>query len=259
MNSSSSRAASNIETSQLSMTLDEAWANILPFLDIPTSPRVFQSFRQQYAAYMEPKYLRWNPIAHLYEQFIFSKEDDILPPTSESIHQPLYFRSNVNLSSKGIAQPKGVRIHLFTTSDSEEFHLEEVSSMFIRLSTSDCGSDDFELNVVSFFEHLITSRLRSLKNFKLSRFNMIDWLWKWLSQLDLDWVHYTSNPTGGLFTVPQDCLKPGKLHMDLRNGSNVYLFPKLPPSLEELSLHISVPCLNATSVNISHCRNLRRM
>ena len=260
MKSSSSRTASNIETSQLSMTPDEAWANILPFIDMPISPRVYQSFHQHYTAYMEAQYLPWNPIAHLYRQLIFSKGDNILPPTSESIQQPLYFRPDVNIRLNEIEQPEEIRIHAFTTSNSMDVDLNQVSSIIIEPSTSSHTSGYFDYSTLPFLERLFTkSYLGNLKNFKLTGFTMnADNLWSCLSRLDLDWVHYTPPHAMGSF-VFYDYPKPYRLHMNLREGFDLFYFPRLPYLLKELSLHISNPCNHENVVDIDHCRNLEKM
>ena len=255
--------ASNIETSQLPTTPEEALANISTFFDlstsIPSHSRVFQSFLERYVAYMEAGCLSWKLIGYLYEQLIFSKGGDIPPLTLKDICKPRYFQPNVNLSSKEIEQPKEIRIHVFTTSDSGQVHLNEISSMVIEPSISNCDLDDFELSVVPFLEHLLTNCLENLNTFKLSGFSMTGWLWNCLSRLNLDWVHFTPRYAGGNFTFPYDPPKPKKLHMNLLESFNLFSFPRPPSLVEELSLHIFNPQNGEWPICMDHCRNLKKM
>ena len=260
------------DTTQLSMTPDEALAKIQPFLSFsisdPTNCRLVHSFRQHYGEYMEARYLPWNPLGHLYEQLMFSRGGDIIPPTPERICQPLYFRPNVNLSSAGAEQSGKIQIHVFTTSDSEKVHLNEISSMIIESSTwsysldesiSSYSLDEFSLGAEYFVKTLFRCNLVSLRKFKLSGFRMTPWLWDFLSQLDLDCVHYTPRYVGGNLYFRYGLQKPERFHMNLRESFDLSSFPILPRLLKEISLHISNPLHNESHVNLECCNSLEKM
>ena len=263
---SSSQSTSNTETSQLPMTSVDALAEILPFLDLANSAsshtRIIPSFYQYYAAYMEPQYLPLNPIAHLYEQLLFSRGHNIIPPTPETIYRPLYFLLNVNLSLEGIRQPVGMRIHIFTTSDSKEIRFDEIVSMAIELLYY--TQIDVRIEALEFLKALVKNPLHKLTNLRLSGFLLSGSLFASLSKLSLDWLHLIHPMLGcgdfGFLSLDlTSALGFTRLHMEFRGVCDLSVFPKLPSSLKEFSLHISGVYPPSLPISLHNCTSLKKM
>ena len=205
-------------------------------------------------------YPLWDHKSFLYEQLLFSGGAPISQPAPEMRPQLRYFRPNVKLPLEETGQPKRIQIHVFTTSGSEKFNLDEVTSMVIEPSTSNCGldlSDDPEFEY--FLEYLSPGRLKNLKNFKLFGFEMTKWLWDWLYSLNLDWVHYTPPHKGGCFDSLPQHLAYMRLHMNLGERLDLSSLPSTPRSVKELSLHISNPLNSKYMVTFYDCINLEKM
>jgi hypothetical protein len=132
--------APKTETPQLPMSSGEALAKFFSSLGDSTEtsigPRVTQSFHRHYEAYMEPRYLPFNPHAHIYEQLIFSRGRDIRLPTPESICQPLYFLPNVNLSFE-VTTPRREMPGFFLVPDSNEIRSEDAPKFVDNLEAMD--------------------------------------------------------------------------------------------------------------------------
>ena len=252
-------------SSQLPTTPDEALTKIQSFLDFsisdPSNSRVVQSFRQHYTEYIKANNLSWNLIGYLYEQLMFLRGDDITPPTGEDICQSRFFRPNVNFSLEGVTEPTGIQIHVFTTSDSKELHLDDVSSMVLELSMPhDNRFEDAPKMTLDFLNKLFTTRFKNLKNLKLSGFRVTRWLWESLSKFQLDWLHITCpfSPFGREYFY---CSFPEskRLHLKLEETFDLGRFPCLPTSLEELSLHFSNLESHDSTVEIHGCKSLEKM
>ena len=259
----SSQAALDIGTSQLPMTPDEALAEIQPFLDFPISDpsnsRVVQSFRQHYTEHMETNNLSWNLIGYLYEQLMFLRGGDITPPTVEDICQSRFFRPNMDFSLEGITQPAGIQIHVFTTSDSKEVHLDDVSSMVLELSSPSGSLEKVYMEALKFMKKIPENTFKNLRHLKLSRFCAGSMLWESLSNFRLDWLHGTCP----LFipSIPFNASSSGfkRLHLKLEKTCELRFFPFLPYPLQELSLHFSDPADVVGGLDLSYYTCLEKM
>jgi hypothetical protein len=246
--------------------------NILSFLDISTLllnyPRVCKSCHQHYTKYMKIYYLNPYCLDFLYGLLIFSRGRCISQPTLGIDFRPQYLRSCVNISLKGVKQPREVQIHVLTTSDSEEIHLYEVISMVIDFSsllriTSDSDSKEvfgFDSAIAKdFLTKLSTNSFGNLGNLKLSGLPVEGWLWESFSNLHLDWLHVICPffPPNRLNSdTPQGCRK---LYLKLGENCDLGRFPYLPSSLEELSLHFSGLIGIEFIASVSHCKCLKKM
>ena len=257
------RPVSDTETSRLFILPYEILARILKFLDTRTLllviPRVCKHLYQSCGLYSNCALYFGHPMGYLYGTLIFSRGGPIAQLTPENDFRPEYFQPNVKLLLEGITQPEGMHVHVVTRSNSKEIRLKEIISMTIKPSAFYCRSDNFGLGIEPFLRKLLKSELPNLKYFKLTGFKMNGTLWDCLSLLDLRQIHYSPFHAGGYFSDSDRFPKPKLLHMYLRESFNLCRFPKLPPRLKGLSLHISNPCHNEDYVDISHCEDLKRM
>ena len=260
--SSSFQPVSDTKTSQSSMTLDEALANLRTIVGIsapaPNHFRAPQSLHQQHATYNESQSLDTS-IAQLYEQLLFSRSRNLIPTTPETIRRPLYFLPNTKLSLEGISQQDGMKIHVFTTSDSKEIQFDKIVSMVIESSLLDNISENTQ-RALEFLNKLFKNSFNNLRNLKFSGFRASKSLCESLSTLEkLDWLHWTyslSDYFGHSFLFFSG-LK--KLHLELGEGFPLNNFPHLPGYLEELSLHFSNLNNYDSIVCMDNCISLRKM
>lgn len=252
----SSLQVPEIGTNELPMLPWELLERIIQFLDAEafflTLPLVCTSFGN----------LCKNNI--LYEKYAFYGNRRIhsifqLFSEMQNIQEPRYFRPNVNFHLEGITQLAEIRIDVFTTSDSKEIHLDEVSSMVIDLSILNDTSDNVHTKASEFLEKLFESPPEKLKNLKLSGFRVDASLLGSLSKLRLDWLHLTCLLLKYFKYDPNSFLGFRRLHLKLKENCASYLFPSLPASLEELSLHLLNQSKNDLLMYVDHCKSLKKM
>ena len=207
-------------------------------------------------------------LSPIYGPFMFSKGVTISQMTTENIVQSPYFRPNMDLSSGPNLQPSGMRIHVFTTSDSKEVYFGTIVSMVVESS----HLDDIKGNTIrtlGFLVNLFHNSFDNLKILKFSGFWAHGSLRKSLSTLKLDWLYwiYSSSHHSRDDCFFDDGIKDDfsslsnlkRLHLELEEGFNLHYFPKLPSSLEELSLHLSNLENRDFSVIVYDCITLKKM
>jgi hypothetical protein len=179
---------------------------------------------------------------------------------AQTIQEPRYFRSSVDLSMGDVTQPAEMQIHVFTTSYFEKIHLSDVVSMAIELSISNSTSEDVHTKAIGFLAELFGNRLVNLKNLKLSGFQLNTLLrssWFVLPHLDRLVLACSSLDR----SKARPCLRQGFKWLHLKLGENFDLnqFPILPISLEVLSMYFSSLKNEYSLTYITQCRNLRKM
>ena len=159
------------ETSQLFLLPEDVLLGILKLLDMRTLiSRLFLTCKLFFPSFEECSVVQHPFLAHLghiYEPLMFSK-GGLIQPIPMDTSQPCYFRSNVNLSLKGIRQPAEMRLHMFTISYSKEIRLEEIVSMVIELP--DDSQADVQTEALEFLKNLVKNPPKQLKNLRLSSF-----------------------------------------------------------------------------------------
>ena len=251
------------ETSQLLMFPVEVLTGILKFLDMKTlvsslflTCKLFcPSFRECSVA----QRLFLGHLGYVYEPFMFSKGVPISRLTPEDHFQQHYFRPNVDLSSGENVQPMGMNIHVFTTSDSKEIHLDKIVSMIIESSSLNSISENTR-KTLQFLNDLFKNPFDSPKNLKFSGFLANRSLWKPLSTLKkLDWLHWICSVSDDFIHIFSSFSGLKRLHLEVEAGFDLLFFPGLPSSLEEFSLHLSSVDGGSHSVFIYNCTCLKRM
>ena len=180
-------------------------------------------------------------------------------PTSESLNQSLYLRPNVNFCLNEIEQPKEITIHVVTTSDSQEIHLEEIRSMIITLSIMNNALEDVPTAVSDYLTKLFATRLESLKYLELSEFRMSSLLWTLLSNLRLDWLYLKRPLLDFYFFRPNSSPGFERLNLKLKEDQDLCMLPLFPSSLKELYLHFSNIKRRDASLVLSHYESLEKM
>ena len=217
---------------------------ILKLLDIETLiliiPRVCNSLYHFCGRYPGVRHPFLGYMGHIYESLVFSRGAPIIQPAPEGDFRPLYFRSDAYIHLNRGGQPEEVQIHVFTTYDSKRICLDDVTSMFIKLSNpySD-PSEAVPMRVLGFIANLLLTDFKNLKNLKLSGFRLTAWLWELLHKFRRDWIHVTglSPYTHQNFIRYLPWCR--KLHLDLENNFDMNSFPPISSFLEELSLRFS--------------------
>ena len=236
----------NIETTHLLLLPEEILIiKLLPFLDISTLlrsiPTVCSLFYRHYGKYMVTRYPSPGHKNFLYEQLLFSGGGPISQPAPEVRPQLRYFRPKVNLSFKEIKKPDELRIDVFTTSISKEINWSEVSSVVMKLPTSDGTSVHVRRAASKFSEKLLKTRLKNLKNLKVSGAWEHGSLFTSLSkQSGLNCLYMTCPSSH--YPARYDCSSLSglrRLHLDLEENFSLLDFPLIPALLEEFSIHFS--------------------
>jgi hypothetical protein len=172
----------------------------------------------------------------------------VVPPS-------FHFRPIVDLSSEENTQPAELRIDVYTTSYSEEFHLSEVFAIVIELTTSSPTSDEVLNEATNFLVHLSKTHLR-VNWLEISGFPIGYWFWTLLRGLNPKCLWLTCPLS--LDFLSFSTFLPEIKSLDLKLGENFDLqyFPQLPSSLESLSLEFSNLSNNSQSLSISNCTKL---
>ena len=257
-----SQSVSVSNTSLLLMFPDEILIRIMKFLDMKTLIFKLAVVCTSFCPFckrcpeMQHPFPRY--ISHIYERRKFSRGGGILQSIPEDYSLPLYFQPNVNLSLKGITQPNGMIIHVFTTSDSKEIHFTKIVSMIIEsLLLGDIYVNS--QNASEYLDELFKNHLDSLKNLKISGF-YAEMLWKPLSMLkELDWLHWTYSISDNFRDNFSSFSGLKRLHLEFEKGFNLIYFPTLPSSLEGLSFHFSNLNNPQLFADIAACKNLKKM
>ena len=250
-------------TSWLLLLSVEILTMILKFLDIKTLALnisiICKRFYEFFGLCSNGLFHSDGHMGFLYEQLMFSKGGPISQLTPEGNFQRRYFRSNVNFSSWGIEQPKEIRIHVFTTSNSEGTHLNEVSSIVIESPFLKNTPRDAQ-RTSEFMNNLVKSPLNCLKKLKFIGFPAESWLSEPLSMLkELSWLHWAYSSLD--YSAHSFSSLPGleRLHLKFEKGFDLDCFPRCPPSLRELSLHFSDLNNFDSFASVVECRNLEKM
>ena len=264
MNSTiSSQPALKIETFQLLMLPADVLIRILKLLDMKTVISkltvVCTSFCPFCKGCSETQSSFLFYISHIYEQHMFSRGGGIFQSIPAKYSRLLHFRPNVDLSSGEIVQPVGMRIHVFTTSDSKEIHLDKIVSMIIKSSSLDNISENTQ-KALQFLNNLFKNPFDSLKNMKFSGFLANRSLWEPLSTLKkLDWLHWICSVSDSFRHNFFSFSGLKRLHLEVEAGFNLGSFPNLPPSLEEFSLHLPELEHRNSIWSVCHCKSLEKM
>jgi hypothetical protein len=267
----SSQSALNAETiqemdgtSQLLILPSEVLLGILRHLDMKTLISRLTMVCKLFCPFCEGSPGVNNPflgyIGYIYETLMLSRGDPVFEPIPKGGFQPVYFRSNVNLSLSlgGVAQPMGLHIHAFTTSNPKEIRLHEICSMVMSFTLNN-PSETVRKRASQFLAKLFATGFDNLRCLKLSGFRVDNLLWEPLLNLSLDWLHLTFRSISIFIPDSQLSWKFKRLHLKLEKDCFMTPGQCIAPSpLEELSLRFS-NLVHHLPVAIPECKSLKKM
>ena len=167
-------------------------------------------------------------------EVIQKETTNTLLPVSSLLH----FRPNVHLPLEKLKQPEEIRVDVFTTSNSEWFHLNEIVSMVIELTSPNATSNEVHWNADIFLLDLSRSHFESLKILEILGFRLDYPFWIGLYHLCREGLHLTC-PVSSRFHLGDQMRDIKKLHLKLEENFDLLGLPFLPDRLEEFSLHFS--------------------